>query len=1334
MTCSSCQRPGSLGHGLLLGLLLTSLLSLCGCATGGGGALPPADPAARLAALRDRLAADPGDGASRLAAAVLLLELNDRDQAVALLEQAATHPAQRERALLLRAYVALAARDYPALLRWGTTVLDELPARPAAELALWMLRYAEGNTAEYENQVVPRLQRLVEAGQGQAGGELRWQAALALIDACGRQKDEACWDRAVRATGALPRWLAAGPYGIAPALDFAGTLPEEGRALPTTCQAPLGPGPVDEVCPLELSARDGEIRCPAWSGRGGTCLLETWVRVAAPAEGVLRLLADAAVAVELDGRRVLVRDDFVRHEPTYLYGGLTLEPGWHRLRVKLSAVGYRRSFKLFLTDLQGRPLVAEVEPGPDAPAAAPAASNPSGPGPAVRGGTPPAREWLEEAAARGERDALLFLAAFLGDFPFQDRAALLAHARELVARAPGWGEARFLLGEALRLHPDLPPRVRQSLARQEYGAALARDPAQLMAHFRLGVFEQEGESPEAALEHFSACIAQAPDYAWAYLRRFQVERDLGWDREARDDLARAATLSPSLALAREMESYWSSVDAVTRRDEARQRVLAALPSPAPAEPARWAEEAGEAGRAIGLWEVRGRFETLSSAPPEEVVRLSRAVGDRETRDRALEEWARRNPTDPELAVARARALLEDGRKDEGMAALRLLLQRYPERFVEHRLLAELEGRELGGAPPEARELLAAYRAAQRSDPRRRAWDANDMVILWESRDDLLLGRGAGFRVVHRISLIQTKQAADALGEKRIPAEGVLLEFRTIKADGRVLQPELGQGKEDLSFSGVGIGDLVEYRYVVPLEPVLAGGGFHDRFFFGYTDRPIHQARLEVCLPREAELAVRTAAFAGSHEQLDRPAQGLRCERWSVQGVDGVVAEPWSSPYPEWLPWVAYGYRLPPRPQDEVARALGSRLRANRRPSPELAETVALLLADPAQPGTAKPASVNRGTPGAALANEDKARRLHAWVRDEVRSGGYEAGLSPPAAATLAERKGNRTVLLSALLELAGVPHRVLLARSRELEQLEPPLPDPGWFRWPVIEVARPGREPLLLDPVTEKAPAGYVPPELAGAAALVLSARADSGTAAETTTLAPGPQDPRDRWQFDLDLRLAEDGRTEGVVTITGEGGSTRGVRSLLPGLDPKERLALAERLLSQVIPGVAVQSLKTSELDEPDRPLRLTIGIASRDLVEVAGPGRYRIPRLLAEELAPSWAVGFAPPSEYLRRMERKLPLLIQPLDETVRLTLTAPGPIAAVQGAADLSLDAEGLSVSQRATTSGARWTLERRTATTLDRVPPERFLALRQAILQLGRARTEAVTIALQEPGGS
>jgi len=1291
-----------IGTWLLLPGLLVFALAGAGCGGSRASSREALSPAARLAQLAPRLASATERGAASLEAGrLLLLELHDRPAAELRLREALADPAVRPDAWLLLTFAAFAARDYPALIDRGLPALVELAGDPRGEILLALLRYAEGNHVGFEDQVVPRLREL--AAYPATRGELRWQIAGLLATSCLRAKDESCWEAQQQAAGFLRSWYAAGPYGLAPALDLLEPLAEEER-LPEGCGPPATPSRAALVCGGPLFARDGELRCPQRVPGGGACLLETWVQVAAAGPVQLRVLSSDSFVLRLDGRELLRRDDFLRQEPALRQQGLQLAAGWHRLQLKLVSETGGGSVQVSLTDATGRALAVTVEPRP---AVTPTSATWS-PLSATEAST--ALSWLAPRAQAGDPDALLFQAFLQGEPPIADPELLLPAAQALLERLPGSAEARYRVAEALRQAPGLPSRVRQSRARQLYQEALRADPGHLLATYQLALLDLEADELEQARQGFDACLRLAPGYAWPLLRRAQIFRRWGWDAEARQDLARAAQLSPSLAVAREQASYWDEVGALTRRQAARQRLAELTPALASSEVARWAQDEGDFPRARQLWEARSRVESLSTAPFTEGVPLALGLGELTVADELLRRWEERDSLDPDLAQARVQRLLAGGEDAAAIARLEQALTRHPEDLVNQRLLAELTGRPLGGPAVDAVALLARYRAAQGEDPRLQRWEQHDLVVLLEQREDSLWGQGGGYRVVHRVSLVQTEQAADEVGEKRLSDEALLLQFRTIKADGTVLQPELGQGKDDLSFSGVEPGDLVEYRYVLPLTPDLPGGGFFDRYFVQFLERPIFLSELRVCVPAAETLAWRAGA-GGAGEPLLEPAPYGRgsCWRWTRERVEPLQAEPAATPFGEWLPWVGYGYRQPADFPATLVRLLRDRL---RRSSPVLPE-LALLL--PTVLGPDPPA-----------APEERARRIHAWVRDEVRSAGHEGSLSPSPRVTLAERKGNRTLLLAALLREAGIPHRLLLARPLAVEQADPPLPELGWYFFPIIEVPRPAGPPLLLDAVSDKAPAGYLPEGVAGAPALQLAGEEPPRQRVPSSD----PAAPRDRWRFELDLDLADDGVARGRLVLVGEGASTRGLRRALPALAEQERRALAERLLADLLPGIEVQGLSTEGLEDPDEPLQVVLELSSSSLAVRGEDGTLRIDRLLTGEVSPAWAVGATELARYLERLDRRLPLLVTPLDEELRLTLRLPRPINGVDGAAPLQLllPVAGLQITQQVEHAGRVFRLHRHQQVGQARVSPASFVELKRLLLELDRVRTRALVFRL------
>jgi len=78
--------------------------------------------------------------------------------------------------------------------------------------------------------------------------------------------------------------------------------------------------------------------------------------------------------------------------------------------------------------------------------------------------------------------------------------------------------------------------------------------------------------------------------------------------------------------------------------------------------------------------------------------------------------------------------------------------------------------------------------------------------------------GGGVERTHTVARIFDKKGIAKFGEARIPSDAVVVRLRTIKADGRVLEPESIPEKESISLPGLEPGDAVEIDYLRGLAP------------------------------------------------------------------------------------------------------------------------------------------------------------------------------------------------------------------------------------------------------------------------------------------------------------------------------------------------------------------------------------------------------------------------------------------------------------------------------------------------------------------------------------
>ena len=134
-----------------------------------------------------------------------------------------------------------------------------------------------------------------------------------------------------------------------------------------------------------------------------------------------------------------------------------------------------------------------------------------------------------------------------------------------------------------------------------------------------------------------------------------------------------------------------------------------------------------------------------------------------------------------------------------------------------------------------------------------------MTVL-DDRAVRLNADGTADEYVHRLTRVLSKEGIAQYGEAAPPAGAELLELRTIKADGRVFEPELHEHKQTVSMPSLAPEDVIELEYVLhhASREALAESPEIFRHAFGSFVAPILYSRFAVELPANV-----TVRFAGS---------------------------------------------------------------------------------------------------------------------------------------------------------------------------------------------------------------------------------------------------------------------------------------------------------------------------------------------------------------------------------------------------------------------------------------------------------------------------------------
>ncbi len=1059
-----------------------------------------------------------------------------------------------------------------------------------------MLEWIRQDHPGYAAEVGPWLDRLLAERGGSPGFErIAGRIALHLLAV---NKDRKGYEARVQGPiGALTRVRTACPFGLFPALDWTREQPPDKRPGPLRGEYSIrGASHRSTVVVRGRSFPDAWLRCDDWPDAGGVAYYEADVDVEGDVERVLTVYGGGSWRVTVDGEPVLERRGLTEVGRKLLSARIHLGEGVHRIRMKAATNSDDHDAWMTLT--------------PDGPAQ-------EAPDQLMR---------PEERPLGANLERLTYAALMLHGYPYDDAPLAREAAERLLELAPESADGMYVLGEALESDTTVPLKRRRSMSRSLQRRLVELAPDHLLGRYALGFSARQDARLQAALEHFDRAVAINPDYYWAHYRRFEVLRTLGWDREARLALTRALELSTNPTLLREASDWFDERNAIGPREALLDELERRTSSVAPTLPARRARDRGDPAAAGAAWVRRADARPWDATPWRRLFEISWASGRAESGP--LSRWAEAAPYDATIFAKRAELAVSEGRRADAAAILRKMLVERPERMADRRLLALLEGSPLELPGPDVPALVAQYRQAVAGDPRLKTWPDHEAIYLLDRRFDRLWADGGGFRETHRVTVLQNKAAIDEVGEWRPPQGATLLQMRTLKSDGQVLEPELGQRKGDLSFSGLVPGDVTEVRYLQPIEPDLPGGGWHDRYYMQFNSRPVWRGELDVTVPADSRLEVLLRSGAQA------PAESMEGDRrrytWRIADVTPLVSEPYQAPYQEWLPHVDYSYRtatVAARRRDQLL----NRLMAGTRLTRDLVTHARGLVA---------------GIDGPA----EQAKALFRWVRNEVDTSGRQGRLlGDEAARVLSSRRGNRTLLLSALLEAVDIDHRVLVARPIDDPATTPPTPTVFRYSTPLVEVTA-GGEALYFAPAGDHALAGWLPEDMLGAEALVI---ADGPVVVQTLPVTGG-----ERWTVQAQLKASvATGEIRGTVVIEGAGESTADLRRFLPRIPKTQRKQVVERALAPVIAGLTVQSFELSDPEDVDQPIRIELTVLIPGGLERV-QGGLRLSRLFAVPVSSVLGRGVAP-GRYLQRAERRQTLMTRPLRETLEATVEFDRPV---------------------------------------------------------------------------
>ncbi len=1204
--------------------------------------------AALAALLLASAACAAGPGRRARVAVDALVARSDAGEAAVLAERAPRDPWARLAASLVARRVA----DVPAEAAQLVGLAVGAPDHPLAVIALRRL-------AELAEES-PALARLVEDGLAaplaahRFAGLAAYRARVARIAAAEVLGEHERVAALRTENGAVTAWTLAGPFGRRRALDFVEPRPADSGVLPDAAPAPLAGAPRPT---RPLPAPDGTVALEGEPAQGEVFYLAADATLARGGRYLVALGTSMSARLQIDGVLVHERRDFAAHLPAVVHVPISLAAGRHRVLVKVARTEDRAAFHLAFAREDGAPSDASWAPAP-AGSLAPPAPRPT-PGTPVFGARSLAAALAPEAGAP--------LAALLAgmDAASVDRETAKALLAEAAAALPASATVRLARAIVIASDTTLDEQVARARAEAELREALSRDPGHVAARItlasllrRTGRLDEADEvlavvaPPGAALPGRGAALALARARAADARGLVETAEALVAEAIAAGDGCRALELGRDLAgrrravqvedeRARALAACRDGRERLAEHLRRRGDLAGAAAALAPVVRARpWALEpafalaavhvaAGEPGRAV------------------EALRALRAIWPRSARiEKRLADALELAGDAAGARAARERALLDDG----GDLPLR-------------RALALEDGREvLDEWAEDAGSAIRAYEAARRT----RTDDTSSAMVLDAAAVEVHPG-GALTERTHQVIHVLDPKGVEQFGEVSIPPGAEVLAVRTLKPDGRAVEPERvsKDGKGTISLAGLEPGDYVRFEFVRGVRGD-GEGAVAERFFFRAEGSRLFRSTYVVAAPEGLGLEVEAHGMPAPTPVRER---GRDVIRGTAADVPALVPEP-NQPQPgEILPYLHVGIG---EGREAVHRDLADALAGKARSTEEIRAYARRIRAE-----------AGGGAPPAALARAAWAR----LSRDVLGSGGS----FDDASEVLSRGRGGRLFLLQAVLAELGVRARVAFVRPFAADPAPRRFPSRTGWSYPLLRIEA-GGAPLWHDPALRMAPLGTIPSSVLGCEALVVPEPGEPLELARTPERAP----VEDRRELALRIALRADGGAELGGEDRFHGAMAAAVKGGIERLDATERRQVVEQMLARTFRGLSLSSVEVLGEEDPDAPFTLrwrgTVGALAR----AANGG------LVLDAAIEPARLG----ARYVQVAARTTPLVIG-LPETIeqRIEVVAPEgfrPEPAPAGAADGPFG----SFTRSERTDGRTLVREERLALRRGRIAPERY----------------------------
>ncbi|HKT49420.1 MAG TPA: DUF3857 domain-containing protein [Candidatus Angelobacter sp.] len=587
------------------------------------------------------------------------------------------------------------------------------------------------------------------------------------------------------------------------------------------------------------------------------------------------------------------------------------------------------------------------------------------------------------------------------------------------------------------------------------------------------------------------------------------------------------------------------------------------------------------------------------------------------------------------------------------------------------------------------EFYARYREdgtqVVRASARDKSLAGSPVAILLSDRVLKIRSDGTASLYSHQVTRLLDHQSISRYGEVVLPRGSEILELRTIKPDGRTVEPELTAQKSAISMPALEPGDCIDEEFVTHYSDWALLPAASSLFEFGSLSAPVLRTQFMLLAPKSANVRIEqlNGAPAGATEAVGEDV----VHTWKMDHLAAVAAEPF---FPAGvLPAITV------RSTESTLERFEDALIDSTRIGPHVVE-VALDQRFPAN-----------------ASDREKALVLYQYVTEKLGSTGADFS-SSTAEDAFSAGEGSRTSALLALARASGLNATLLLARKIGANCTSNVSLD--CYTEPLVRFWV-GGEVIDANAEADDVAFGEISPVLDAHNAWLVPLAAGNSDKPEIISLSMPPL--QEQTVGEGDLFLDRNGNLSASIHIRLGASRAQEVRAGLHTGSGRERQDLFEQFASRIFPGATAVQGDVSHPAEPQQPLELSLRCAVPQFINMQ-PGLRE-----TGQLAPLLGLR----NSFGKIARRTYPMLLNSvLSESTIFHLHLPEGVSAASLPHDMTINSEFGQYAMKFSEGNGQLNITREFNIPVQLVPAERFPAFLNFARRIDDAERQMITFSI------